>query len=463
MADKRKAPNAPDAARKRKAPTIDLTATDVTPPQATAEPEPTPEPVSAAPAESPPEMPPPPEEPPQAAAEPHAAAPTPPDTAHIPFAAMLAAGVAGGVIVAAVIGGLWHAGLLPPNETKAEPDTQARQQIAELQQQIEALQKRPVPTPAVDTKTVDALTHRIAQLETTLKNLPKGADPQLAQKLTDVTTAIAPLAQRLTSAESAIKSGDTAVAALDKRIDDIAVNARQARTAADAADKSVTQLQSKLQDLARNQASTVTRADIDTLQQKLTSLEQAEASARASVAQSAAATEATRLALAAQALRNAVTSGAPYQAELAQARALGADANKLAPLASFAANGIPSAASLAQQLHALLPEMQKIAAPRTQVSGSFLERLQANAGNLVRISPIKAAAGDAPGDVLARLEVEIAHTDIAAAITDVGKLPQAAQAPAQDWLARVKARQAALAAANDFAVVTARALAQGAQ
>jgi hypothetical protein len=158
-----------------------------------------------------------------------------------------------------------------------------------------------------------------------------------------------------------------------------------------------------------------------------------------------------------------VTSGAPYQAELAQAKALGADAKTLAPLESFATSGVPGTAALSRQLRDLLPQMQKIAAPRAQASGSFLERLQANASNLVRISPANAPAGDAPADVMARLEVEAAHNDVAAAAADIGKLPQAAQAPAKDWLARVKARQAALAAANDLAASTARALTPGAQ
>jgi hypothetical protein len=48
-------------------------------------------------------------------------------------------------------------------------------------------------------------------------------------------------------------------------------------------------------------------------------------------------------------------------------------------------------------------------------------------------------------------------------VTDIGKLPQAAQSPAKDWLARVKARQAALAAANELAATSARALAPGTQ
>ena len=272
-----------------------------------------------------------------------------------------------------------------------------------------------------------------------------GADPQLAQ--------------RLASVESAIKSGDTAISTLNKRIDDIATNATQARQEADAAGKAVTQLQSNVKDIVRNQSGTVTPAQIDTLQQRLTSLEQSEKSARESAARSAAAASATRLALAAQALRNAVVSGAPYRAELAQAKTLGAPASKLAPLEPFAANGVPTVESLAHQLRGLLPQMQKIAAPQAQATGSFLERLQANAGRLVHISPVNAPAGDDAADVLARLEVETAHNDIAAAAADIAKLPEAAQAPAKDWLARVKARAAALAAANDLSTETARALA----
>ena len=222
-------------------------------------------------------------------------------------------------------------------------------------------------------------------------------------------------------------------------------------------------MQTQVQDIARNQASTVTRADIDGVQQKLSSLERAEQSTRTAIEQSVAATSATRLALAAQALRNAVISGASYRAELAQAKTLGADANKLAPLQAFAVSGLPSPASMAQQLRDLLPQMQKIAAPHAQVSGSFLDRLEANAGNLVRVSPVNAPSGDRPTDVLARIEVEAAHNNIDAAAADIGKLPQAAQAPAKDWLARAKARQAALAAANDLAASSARTLAPGAQ
>ena len=63
-----------------------------------------------------------------------------------------------------------------------------------------------------------------------------------------------------------------------------------------------------------------------------------------------------------------------------------------------------------------------------------------------------------PSAVLARIEVDAAKADIDGALADLGKLPEAARAPAQGWIAKAKARQAALAAARQFAADTARAL-----
>ena len=68
-----------------------------------------------------------------------------------------------------------------------------------------------------------------------------------------------------------------------------------------------------------------------------------------------------------------------------------------------------------------------------------------------------APAGDDPSAVLARLEVEAAKADIPAAIADLGKLSNPTEAT-QRWIDKAKAREAALAAARQFAAATARAL-----
>ena len=98
-------------------------------------------------------------------------------------------------------------------------------------------------------------------------------------------------------------------------------------------------------------------------------------------------------------------AGAPYAAELRSAKALGGDDKTLAPLARFAPSGVPGKAALARELSALMPALLK-AAGAQKTSGSFLDRLQANASKLVRIEPVAAPQGDTPSDVLARIEVD---------------------------------------------------------
>jgi len=472
MADKRKAPEAPEGTlrRKRVAPTIDLTATEIPapvsdeptppdnaspPPPAAAEPtvsEPVSEPLpheamNEAPAEpSPPPPPPPPEEPARAAPETPppetvASVQTPPPGGGRFNTSALMAGVAGGIVVAIVLGGLWYGDVLPIATPQPTTDTSA--QFTALQKQIQDLQNRPAPAaPAVDTKAIDALSQRVAKMESSLANLPKSD---------------ASVAERVVAAENAMKALGIALTALNTRSDDVAANAAQARTQAEAAEKAVTDLRGSVQAVAKDASSAVAPEQINALQQRLAALEQSAKAAREDIARTAAAEKAARLALTAASLRNAVVGGVPYDAELKQAKALGADDKTVTPLTPFAATGLPNAAALAQELRALLPAMLKASGAQAP-QGGFLERLQANASKLVRVTPVDAPPGDDPSAVLARVEIEAAHAEITAALTDLAKLPDAARAPAQAWINKARARQAALAAARDFAANSARSL-----
>ena len=92
-------------------------------------------------------------------------------------------------------------------------------------------------------------------------------------------------------------------------------------------------------------------------------------------------------------------------------------------------------------------------------AGGFLERLQANAGKLVRIRPLDAPPGDdAVRGAGAHRDRRPPMPTSPAALADLGKLADATRAPAQAWIAKAQARQAALAAARQFAADTARAL-----
>lgn len=486
MADTRKPPESPGGGprRKRAAPTIDLKATDVSDPPAD-KPE-------AAASESQPDVPPaavetPPEPAPEttpestsepapeaaisepsteepAQAEPEAAAPPPP-----PSRGGIGAGITGGVIgaliVAALGAGAWYTGYIPASSTQ-QSDLPAR--LAALEKQVGTMQNQPPPkldTAALD-KSVSSLGQRVGKLESALGNLPP----------TDRAAV-----ERLGALSDQVKSLSDAVNALNKRADTIAATAGKAQQSAAAAQKTADALQQSVQNVASAQKSatpTVSADALDALQKKVAALETAlttarnalnndiktvrgdVSSAQKKIAEASAGESATRLALSATALRNAVLSGVPYAAQLAQAKSLGADAKSLAPLARFAQTGLPNRNALAGELIKLVPAMRKVAGTPT-ASGSFLERLQANAEKLVRVTPVETPAGNAPADILARIEAAAAHADIAAALSDLAKLPDNVRAPAQGWIAKAEARQAALAAARSIAANAARGLGKG--
>jgi hypothetical protein len=477
MADTRKPPESPGGGprRKRVAPTIDLTATEVPHPSAdnpeAATPEPPIEPAPAA--EAPPAEPapqpataapePPAEE--EMSPEPERAAPPPPSPPPPPrggIGAGVAGGVIGAVIVAALAAGLWYGGYMPSSPIQPN-DLPAR--IAALEKQVDALQNRPLPkldTSALD-KSVGALSQRVSKVESELSNLPPSDKAA---------------AQRLTGLDSTVQSLSIAVSAINKRGDDIAAAAKQAQQSAAAAEKVLNDLKQRVQNAAKGATTSVAPGALDALQKKVAEIETELANARSKIegeiktvrgdvtsaqdriAKAAASDRATRLALSATALRNAVVSGAPYAAELAQAKSLSADAKTLAPLDRFAQSGLPTKNQLANELVKLIPTMRKAAGAK-KTSSSFLERLQANANKLVRITPVEGPAGNDVSDVLARIEAEAAHADITNALADLAKLPDNVRAPANDWIAKAKARQDALAAARSFSASATRALGKG--
>ena len=399
MTDKRTTPDGtegmadPPRPKKRAPPTIDLSATEVQAAATAGDPPP------AQQADTPPPEPPPGPEQGNVLNRP---------STHINVASV-AAGAAGAAIMTLVLGGLWFTGMVPARY--AEPGVVS----------------------AVDTKLVDALNGRIAKIEDTIAKLPPGD---------------AGMNERLAAADNAMKSLGLALAGLNRRSDDIAASTTAARERAEAAEKAVAELRSSVQ-IAATASAGLSSADLDVLQKRIAAIEQAAKAATMDMP--------ARLALSAAALRDAVVSGAPFAAQLAQAKSLGGEASALAPLEAFAATGVPAPAALAQELRALLPAMLKNFGAQAP-DGSFLEKLQANAGKLVRIRPVDAPPGDDSSAVLARIEIAAAHNDIGGALNDLNKLPEASRAPAQAWITKAKERQAALTAARAFADQSARAL-----
>jgi hypothetical protein len=409
MADKRATPEAPQqppqdsepARGKREAPTIDLTAAEV-PPRG--------EPENTA----------------TGAAKP----------ARTSMRRLgIAAGV-GALVVLAIAAGLWRTGFLP---LTVSGSGDRKDKVAALEKQVSELESRPQ---SQATGNLDALTQRVDKIEATLAKLLAGN---------------ADLTEKLAAADKAMKSLGLALTALSHRTDDAVANAADARKAADAAAKAVADLQTSMATSAASGAAGTPGPDVEALQKHVAALETQTKAAHDAIVSNSGSDSAARLALSAGVLRSAVIVGAPYADELAAVKQLGGDGKALAALAPFAATGAPTARALAQELSALVPKMQKIAGAPPP-SGDFLARLQANAARLVRIQPVKAPQGDDTPAVLARLEVDAANADIAAALTDLAKLPDNVRAPAASWIEKAKARQSAVEAATQYAAATARAL-----
>jgi hypothetical protein len=281
------------------------------------------------------------------------------------------------------------------------------------------------------------------------------------------------LTNRIAAAEAQSKALADTVAALTRRVDDVAAASQNALTqvsaAAAAADAAKTVAQAA-----------ATRSDVETLTGRIAALEGAVKSLSADVTQktssadgriaalesvvksltadvaqrtSSADDRATRATVAAEALRAAVERGAGFRAELAAVKLLGGDPAATTALEPFAADGVPSAASLGRELTALSPAMQLAAEPQS-TGGSFFGRLENHARNLVHVTPLDGTAappGDNPASAIARIGADAAHSDLAAAVTDIGRLPEAARSLADGWVKKVEARDAALAASRRIA------------
>lgn len=389
----------PDSTPRRRPPTIDLTATEVDAEKLAAVPEPGNSDPATADARS------------DTGRQTGEPAPSRPRS---PIKTAVAGIVAGAIAVVAIGAGLWFGGYVPPGLLPVSPGAQPTNSaaIAEISARLNKIEgaiatqpQQPVPPPQ--------------------------PDPALVS--------------RLATAEAATKSQSDSLAALTRRVDDVAAAAQNALAQAKSA--------STAADAAKNAMQTaVARSDLDALAARIAALESTVKTLADALKHETASADdrAARLMVAAEALSATVERGAPYQAELAAAKSLGADPIATAPLESFAAAGVPGARPLAHELASLIPVLRQAAEPASSDS-SFLSRLESNAQHLVRITPVDAPPGDDPSSVVTRISIDAAHADIAAALADVAKLPDAAKPLAAAWVEKAQARNAAIAASRKLA------------
>lgn len=298
----------------------------------------------------------------------------------------------------------------------------------------------PPATSQVSPIAFDDLTARVAALDSKLAKAP-ATDPAVTARLEAVEKSLTSLRSDLASLRS---QSDQLAAAVN--------NAPKPATGEPAAAPAV--------DLSG------INARIDQIERSLNAQSDKLGAAVAQASQTAASAKAQddvplRRVVAAALLDVAVRHGDPYESALTTAKALASDPDKLKPLEVFAGKGIPAPPALCRELLTLVPKLSPAAETPSTGSG-IIDRLQAGASSLVRVERSDAVGNDRSA-VVTRMTAAALRNDLGEARRELASLDAADRAPAQAWLDKVAARDAALAASRQFAEETMASLAKSAQ
>lgn len=172
---------------------------------------------------------------------------------------------------------------------------------------------------------------------------------------------------------------------------------------------------------------------------------------------SAAETRAAPLAVIAQGVLAALAAGRPFDIEAKALGVLGVTDSLRRPLDAVAATGAATDADLLSGFAALRDGIVVAAAPVS--TGTMLDRMMANAQNLVKVSRTGAASGPDADAGSARIEADLKRGALGAAAAGWDALPEASRTRSADWGGRLKARLAAEKAARTIQTEAVAALA----
>jgi hypothetical protein len=301
----------------------------------------------------------------------------------------------------------------------------------------------PPAAPEVSAAQVDELGKRVAGIET------KVAKP--AAPVTDPATTA-----RLDTLEKSVTALRGDLANLRTQSDKLAASVSEAKRAP--------------ADLGTAATTPAPAVDLSAINERLDQIERTNRAQEAAIAQAGekAATPAKvqddmalRRVVAAALLDVAVRHGDHFVRPLAVAKGLAPNADALKPLDEFAEKGVPNPQALCRELLTLVPKLSPAADTSTTGSG-IVDRLQAGASKLVRIERTDVVGTDRNA-IVARVTAAALRNELPEARRELASLDAANRAPAQAWLDRVAARDAALAASRQFADDSMAALAKPGQ
>jgi hypothetical protein len=347
----------------------------------------------------------------------------PPSSAYRPrrgvgFPALLGAGI---------VGGLLGAGATALTETWWRPrqsGTEAR--LAQIEQRVAAapnlapLESR-LSGLAAETK---ALAERLGATQALAERSAKQAQEALARPQAPASenpagaAAVADLTKRLAAIETQIQERAQAGSAVQERVSSVEQRAQAAATTAQTLERRIADQDQRLAALTKQ----VSERGSDALAASL------------------------RVTLADR-LEDNLSDGAPVGPTLAALGRLGAKAETLRPLESYAQSAPPSAAALAQEFRPIGQRM--IAEARTPAS-DWGERVWRMLDKVVTVRAVDDPKASDVAGLVGRIEDTLERGAFADALSAWQALPEPARAVAPDWGAKLQQRAAAEAAAQSI-------------
>lgn len=326
-------------------------------------------------------------------------------------------------------------------------DTNLAARLAKLEAQLSAMTDAAASDPEGNgLPQLAALAGKVADLEQTqaqqLDALRKSVNDELDSRLAAVSEAseAARAGTRRIDRELATLKADTAQ--LDTRLNTVGAQSDSANAALprlqDEVSKLKAEIGARIAQLAKPEdvfaAVSPVDAKITALQQKVEGVVKGEGDRKATA-------ERIVLSLELANLKRAIDRGNGYAAELAQAQTLAGGSLDLAPLARFENSGVPTLAELRSEFKAVAFKI--IDAEQQPAEGSIVDRLLAGAKSVVRVRKVSHSPDDKTAEaVVARMEAALAEDRLDDVLKEAQTLPQPAQEAAQDFLAKVEARNA---------------------
>ena len=356
--------------------------------------------------------------------------------------------VLGGAVAGALFGVLTT---LVYHNVKAPPVTVADPRLAKVESELTAL---PAKAETAAREAAKALTGRIADLENklaaseskaaaaaeaakTATEQAKAATDRAAALETLAAGMIAPVDDRLKSAEAAIGEAKSATTAVTRKLEDIARAGSQPAVAVAAVSGKVEALEKAL-----GAAGASARSQTEATSGLETRLKQLESTIAGQ--KPAASPRPAALLAAAALIRQNWDAGRPLGVDAPALAALGVDEAVAKPLAAYAARPVPNAAALTAQLAALAATFPK-PAPAPQAEKSVLDKMKANVLSFVEVRPAGSAAAPA-NDAVAALRGRIAAGEGKVALEAIAALTTEQRAILTPLTAALTEREAAAAA-----------------